>query len=192
MKITKAQICTGVTLDLGAGYTAQVTCADDPDCEPPWIGADGYGPVSEWTSRNKLNGERTLSSDGGMHRYYDWSEALRLAKGDDGGVEEGLSKRAKAIKAVAADFEYLRAWCNGEWRYIGVCVQVWYRGATFAHAQDAFWGVEDRGDYWQDVAYEMLASIIRGHQVELHAQAARRRIESKERRYWEARGVMTK
>src|SRR5690606_36343176 len=68
------------------GLTFSVNLEYD-DCHgAPWEECDGHGPVSDWTSRNKLPGERILNRDRGMYRYYDVAEATRIAKRDSWGI----------------------------------------------------------------------------------------------------------
>lgn len=103
--------------------------------EMPWKWCDGHGVVSEWTTRDKLPGERVLCEDRRSKRYYDIAETTRIAKRDGWGLgrdEEaklaqtlGRAPTRKEIVAAAVDrdFEYLRGWCNDEWCYVTVMVE---------------------------------------------------------------------
>ena len=85
----------------------------------------GHGPVSEWTTRAKQLGERVLVEDRrGAKRYYDFAEAVRIAKRDGWDAPplgEG-TKGQRAARAAEADFNRLRGWCNGDWEYVGIVV----------------------------------------------------------------------
>lgn len=89
------------------GRKWRVNIEADDDFGPPWENADGHGPVSGWTSRDKRPGEWTLCADWGVRRYYDAAEANRMAKRDCWGLNE-------------RDLAELRERINGKpWRYIG-------------------------------------------------------------------------
>lgn len=94
------------------------------DCYgPPWKEEDGHGPVSDWERRKKLPYEWILREDRGSYLYYDSKEALETALKEGWGPKDpALTPRQNAAKAVRADFEYLRGWCNDDWRYVGVRV----------------------------------------------------------------------
>lgn len=82
----------------------------------PWEEEDGHGPVSEWTRRDKRPGEWVLCSDRTMRRFYDFSEAMKIAKRDGWYAEPyGTgSKGERAFRAVKADFDWLRRVCEGD------------------------------------------------------------------------------
>src|SRR5690606_5719725 len=72
-------IMDNITLN---GLTFSVSLEYDYVHRAPWEECDGHGPVSDWTSRDKLPGERVLRHDRGSYRYYDVAEATRIAKRD--------------------------------------------------------------------------------------------------------------
>lgn len=72
-----------VDLDDGGHATAELI--HDEDSGPPWELSDGHGPVSDWTTRNKSPGELVLHEDRGRYRYYDFAEAVAIAKRDGWG-----------------------------------------------------------------------------------------------------------
>jgi len=226
------------------GYRFRVNIEDDDSGEAPWERDDGHGPVSDWTSRDKLPGERVLNTDHGRKRYYDVAEATRIAKRDCWGL--GPEAKAELVKrlaqtrkvrvrigepvvdtkfgglekvyrvqtevrdvpgrdpnkpltpgeitaeAVRLDYEFLRGWCNDDWRYVGVIV---------THLPDnmdddeveidyrfALWGIEsDADDYIEETAHELIDECIRV----LEHEAEQERIEAEEDAYWAARDVMT-
>lgn len=74
-------------------------------------------------------------------------------------TREGFCYRVKIVAdddadAPRADFERLRQWCNDEWRYVGVIVEVERQGVKLATS--SLWGIEDdAGDYLREVADEL-------------------------------------
>lgn len=171
---------TGETIELECGYSAHITIECDQDAGMPWEREDGHGPVSDWTTRDKRPGEMVLNSDGRSKRYYDFAEAVRIARRDgwDAPPYKTGTKGDQAHRAAMRDFEYLRQWCANDWYYVGVIVKLSRNGAQVG--DDSLWGIESFGDYWKEVAREMIEELI----------AADKR-ERAERRYWEARDVVT-
>lgn len=163
----------------GTRRTAVVAIVNDDNMGAPWEEHDGHGPVSDWTSREKRPGELELCSDsrGGKKRYYDFAEACRIARRDGWNAEPynvpGETPRMRATKAARADFERLQAWCNDQWRWIGVCLfELPHDGverdaeriadkAPFGilnHA--ALWGIESDADACHgEVARELLSEL---------------------------------
>lgn len=138
------------------GFEVTATIYHDDTQEAPWDREDGHGPVSEWTSRGKAPGERLLHKDHGSSRFYDFAEAVKIARRDGWGSEgdEGMKPGEKAARAAEEDFERLRRWCADQWGYVGVSVTVSRNGVQltqdYAHA---LWGIEsDCGDYINEVA----------------------------------------
>jgi hypothetical protein len=121
------------------GITITVKWYYDIDGGEPWDNSDGHGPVSEWTRREKLPSERVLSSDHGSCRYYDFQEAVRIAKRDgwDAKPFNTGTKGEQAARAVEADFQHLKAWCNDEWHYAGYTVEI--DGYDY---DESLWGIE--------------------------------------------------
>src|SRR5262245_46751340 len=96
----------------------------DHDAGAPWETSDGHGPVTEWTSREKRPGERVIATDRTHKRFYDYAEAVRIARRDQWGTADGRqpgeTAGAYAARAVEADYQFLRGWCRDEWSYVGV------------------------------------------------------------------------
>jgi len=127
----------------------------------PWKMSDGHGPVRQ-ISRNpaipKRPGERYLSERGVSSAYlYDWQAAITIALRDHWGPGEraashGLTPHQVAAVAVQADFEYLRAWCNDEWHYVGIVVT---HEASGAHRE--LWGIESNAgdEYLNSVTHDL-------------------------------------
>jgi hypothetical protein len=145
------------------------------DCKgPPWNEQDGHGPVSDWTSRDKRPGERVLNHDGRSYRYYDWAEAVRIAKRDGWGIGDAArtelvralgrepTQREVAAAAVEADFARLRAWCNDEWYWVGVVVTLLDVDGDDTGERESCWGIEsDSPDYHAEVAHDLAEQIAR-------------------------------
>lgn len=149
------------------GRTYRVRFEYDDSGDTPWERACGHGPVTAWTTRDKLPGERLLNSDRRSKRYYDFADATRIAKHDGWGLgKEDEAKLAQTLgraptrkeivrEAVERDYEFLRAWCNDEWRYCGVIVTHEDSGKS-----DSLWGIEDNAyDYLEEVAHELADQI---------------------------------
>lgn len=140
------------------GRTFHVELLDDDFCMAPWEENDGHGPVSDWTRRDKKAGEWVLCEERRMKRYYDFSEAMRMAKRDGWDTPPyGVgTKGERAVRAVMADFEYLRRWCNDQWKYVTLHVILFdddddilyedYLGSVeYDYTSDGYWLEEARG-----------------------------------------------
>lgn len=241
--------CTGRggwtdAVELKDGYSVRVHVDYDQDMGAPWEEHDGHGPVSEWTTRDKLPGERVLATDRNHRRYYDFAEACKIARRDgwgfknmyaypdlsdngpyataedvktannlnftvdqlradrakDDGYKHGryrltdearkMTPKARAAKAADEDFENLRRWCDNEWHWIVVGVEVSRNGEVLE--TDYCGGIEDYTDYWREHAADVANSTIKADQRERRQVAAAARRETRERRYWAARDVITK
>lgn len=141
------------------------TIHDDSATGAPWQRDDGHGPVSEWTTRDKKAGERILNSDRDSKRYYDFAEAVKIAKRDGWGIvnSEGMTAGQIAEAAAQHDYEVLRAWCNDEWCYVGISVTVFKNGIELGDA--SLWGVEmnypgSNNAYLAEVANELLPEAL--------------------------------
>lgn len=147
------------------GWRIVATIHDDDDNTPPWKQEDGHGPVSDWTSRDKLPGELILNEDGRSKRFYDFAAAVKIAKRDgwnSAPFDDGLTGGARAAKAARADYERLRRWCNDDWRYIGVALQVWFKDIQLTDEYGAaLWGIEsDAGEYCTETANELISEAM--------------------------------
>lgn len=163
------------------GYRFRAYTEDDDYNGAPWENEDGHGPVRKangpWSGyASKRPGERPLNAPvrGEYWFLYDVQEAQRIAL-RDGWDAEPLgtgTKRQQAARAVAADFERMRAWVAGEWGYIGVTLEYWdeERGDWW-HTGGSLWGVEsDTGDYLDEVARELADEFIAKHGEKSAAQ----------------------
>lgn len=142
------------------GYRFGVRFTHDPDSGAPWENADGHGIVSDWTTRAKAPGERVLAQDGRSKRYYDVAGTIKIAKRDGWDAEpygpKDEPKGAKAARAVAADFEFLRQWCNDVWSYVGVTVEQIDDDDKPTGVQASLWGVETYKDYHEKTVVQEL------------------------------------
>lgn len=190
------------------GFTFRAYVVADDDNPRPWEKCDGHGPVREvskdWNGHlQKRPGERPLYV-GGRNEYswvYDWQEAMREALRDawgaEGGQKPGETRRAYAARAVAADFDFLRAWCADRWHYVGVCVtRIDDEGEeTDDPYAYALWGIESNaGEYLREVAQEQAHEALgdAGLLPEQRRAAWRAALtEARERKHWAARGTVT-
>lgn len=158
--------------------TFSVELVPDDTFREPWKEHDGCGIVSDWRQANYTGyvptepGERILWQDG---RYfgqqsalvYDWAGTIAKAKRDGWGVSDGVhaamirelgrEPTAKEITAhaVLQDFDRLRAYCSGEWCYVGVVVTDDASGEAAS-----LWGVESDCDaYINDIARDLCDEI---------------------------------
>ena len=118
------------------GYSIKIHIHHDECCGAPWKEHDGHGIVSEWTSRDKRAGELVLCADRSSRRFYDFAGTMDIAKRDGWGLalehvlklENKLGRKPTAgeirAAAVMRDFDYLRAWCNGEWVWLGYTTEI--------------------------------------------------------------------
>lgn len=170
MTARKNFIADGDTITVN-GLQFVVGIENDDTYRLPWQDCDGHGPVSEWTSRDKKPGEVVLINDRNTKRFYDAAEATRQAKRDGWGLGEDqcaelAAKLGRAptrgeirAEAVRRDFEYLRGWCNDEWRYVGVCVRHVSQDEDSQYSH-ALWGIESNSDeYLAEVAQELAEEI---------------------------------
>lgn len=160
------------TLELH-GLTFRVTTEQDTDRGAPWEECDGHGPVSDWTSRDKLPGELVLNSDGRQRRYYDFAEACRIARRDgwDAPPYGTGTARQRAARAARADFEHLRAWCSDEWAYMGVIVDLLDDEGDVIDS-DSLWGIDGDDVYLDEVARDMAEGLAATAADKIRAKAA--------------------
>ena len=137
----------------------------DSDSDAPWVREDGHGPVSDWTSDPKAPGQMVLCTDRRMYRYYDFAEAVKLARRDGWDTKPyGTRKPGERAHAAAmADYNYLRQWCNQQWQYCGIVVTL--LGADGEPDVDAsLWGIEDglssMSEYHEEVIGELIHECL--------------------------------
>ena len=135
----------------------------DHDCDPPWDREDGHGPVSDWEHRSKRPGEMILNSDRGSHLFYNFAEAVKLARKDGWNTApyKWPTNGARAHAAALADFEYLRRWCSDQWHYCGIVVTLLDADGDPDSVDASLWGIESEGDdYHEEVIRELIAECL--------------------------------
>ena len=168
----------GDSVTLPDGFVLTFRAEYDSYHGAPWEEECGHGPVSEWTSRAKRSGDLVLCSDRSSCRFYDFAEAMRIAKRDGWGLApEELAALASRLgraptggeireAAVRADFERLKGWCDDKWQYVGVILTLSDPDGKEVD-QLSLWGVEDCGDYYQTVAEELAGELEQRHALDL-------------------------
>ena len=160
------------TMDLGNGYKAEIEIFQDEFMGEPWKEHDGHGVVSEWETRSKAPYERILCSDRNSHRFYDVQETMKIAIRDgwDAPPYQQGTKGEQAARAVARDFESLRAWCNDEWCWVTSHVTVTRNDQEVG--EDYLGGVESCGDYWKEEGERMAREIVKQDKAERRERKA--------------------
>ena len=164
------------------GWYVEFKSEYDNDHGEPWKEECVLGPVTDWVRRDKHSGERVLCSDGWVKRYYDFAEAMKIAKRDGWGLnDDKLAKLAARLgrtptkgevreAAVEADFKRLKDWCDDKWHYIGVIVTL-YNADGVPQDDRSLWGVEDSDDYYQTIASELADELIALHELDVREDA---------------------
>ena len=167
-----AYVCSGDSISCVVDGFRIVARVHSDDCGlVPWEEDSFHGPVSDWTTRDKRAGEMVLSENRGSRLYYDFAEACRIALRDEWGVEGMIGTRRQiAAEAARRDFEYLRAWCNDEWYYCGIVMEVYRGGVCIDDHAASLWGIEcnfpavQPNGYLMEVANELLnEAVTAGH-----------------------------
>lgn len=161
-------VIPGETLTLEVdGFVITATIHSDPDTAAPWKENDGHGPVSGWRDpSSKRPGEMVLNEDGRSERFYDFAEACRIARRDGWGVEggrlEGETVRQYAARAAMNDYRFLKAWCNNEWEWVGVALQVSRAGVDLTgDYAAALWGIDSlSADHITNTANELIRAAL--------------------------------
>lgn len=149
----------------GATYAAKLE--RDEDHGAPWDEECGHGDVTGRERREKAPGELILSEDRHAKRFYDFAGAVKRAKAEGWNAEPYYppgeeTKGQRAHKAALADYNRLRAWCNGDWCYVGVIVAPIRPCCDEVNDDEAqsLWGIEsDAGEYLFEVAQDMAEEI---------------------------------
>lgn len=146
------------------GFTITARIERDDHADAPWDAEDGHGPVSAWLDKRcKRPGQMILHEDRGRARFYDFEEAVKIAKRDGWDAPpfgEGTAGE-RADRAVRADFERLRRWCADEWCYVAVVLAVSRNGVTLDEWAASLWGIEsDAGEYLSEVANDLIEESL--------------------------------
>jgi hypothetical protein len=94
------------------------------------------------------------------------------------------TKGQRAVRAVEADFAYLKAWCDDEWTWCGVAVTVSMAGVDLTDEYDhALWGIEcnvpgSDNSYLVEVANELLDDALDAAKAKLAELASNSLVQS--------------
>lgn len=165
---------SGDTFDYrGRSFTVHVN--HDECMGAPWDEHDGHGPVRKSRQRDvyrcvKGPGERELWHERGDWLFYDWAEAIKIAKRDGWGMsrEDQIkfawkhwrcpTKGEIAASAVERDFDYLRRWANDQWHWVYVTVEC--DDELHGEQAESLGGLQSDDDaYIVDVAFELADQI---------------------------------
>lgn len=170
----------------------------DQDADAPWDMSEGHGPVRKTNTPHwrrhagKKPGERPLNqADRNEYQfYYDWQEAIKLAK-RDGWNTEPYDAPNRVARAVQADFDFLRGYVNGNWEYVGIVCTILDADGEKTDVADSCWGCETFGDYHLTSGTDMATELVNGH-LRAKREAWRAALhEARERKYWACRDVET-
>lgn len=147
----------------------------DEDMQAPWEEHDGHGIVIDWTTETPDDGQdwRVLTREriGRSTHYYDFNESVQIAIRDQWGTEDGKrpgeTDLEYATRAVEADYEYLRAWCNDEWEYVFVAVELIEPAHLRSESyRDSCGGVETYKNYHETHANEVIDGLVQSIMVD--------------------------
>jgi hypothetical protein len=170
--------CIGDTITLELDdRTITATIEADEHMSAPWVEHDGHGPVSDWTTRDKLPGERIVNAGRGkINRYYDVQEAMEIAKRDGWDAKpfgEG-TKGEQAARAVEADFQSLRAWCADEWQWCSIVLSIrcgdWHKDCAASLSGMEMNHPNGDNSYLTEVANELLEEVTEELTIVNHIQ----------------------
>lgn len=148
--------------DLPNGWKINVEFQRDEDTGAPWKECDGHGKVYETRYREDHMDDWELNSERGWYRYYDWKDTLPIAIRErwDAAPYHTGTKHEQAMRAMKADCEYLRRWCQDDWWYVGMIVTLLDENDKDI-AEDSCWGYEsDCIDYLASEARSWAAHMI--------------------------------
>lgn len=148
------------TDNYGQKRTFRINIIADVDADAPWDSEGGHGPVTDWVRREATSSEWLLNSDRGAYRYYNHVEAKKFAELEGwGGC--GDTRDEQLDDAVYKDYVNLKAWCNDEWRYVGIEVYPLTKdGDELKSKAESIWGIEsDNTSYINELAQELMYSI---------------------------------
>lgn len=159
--------CEGDTITCEVdGFDVTARIVHDQISGEPWKESDGHGPVSDWVRRGKRPGERVVSEDRDLYRYYDYEEAIKIAKRDGWDAPPyGGTTSEKAARAVERDYQAMKAWCDNEWFWCGIVLSVSRAEIELDNHAASLWGIEcnypdSDNEYLTDVANELLPEAI--------------------------------
>ena len=148
------------TDNYGQEITFRVNIIADYEADAPWDSKEEHGPVTDWVRREATSEEWLLNSGRGAYRYYNHVEAKKQAALEGwGGC--GDTHDEQLDDAVRKDYADLKAWCNDDWRYVGVEVYPLTKdGDELKSKAESVWGINsDDTDYIKHLAEELMYSI---------------------------------
>lgn len=166
--------------------------------EPPWENDCGRGEVRKTINRHregdtdKRPGERPLNQPGRNEYqfYYDHAEATQRARAD-GWNTEPYDAPNQVARAVEADFQFIRAFLNNDWHYVGIVCEI-HDDEGEVIAEDACWGFETYKNYHKTAAREMAESLAKSYRKQQDKELSEMIKEQVEAQYWAERDVVTK
>lgn len=162
------------------GWKIKVAFKCDQDSGPPWD-CDGYGVVTDWQRYDEHLDNWELCSDRRSYRYYDWRTTLPIAIKDgwDAPPYRTGTPHERAMRAMKANYEYLRRWCNDDWFYVGLIVTLLDENDEEL-AEESCWGFEsDAMSHMADEARSWAAHMIREERRERREAALQARIDAR-------------
>lgn len=162
--------------ELPNGWYYVVKFQYDDTHETPWDWDDCHGVVIPLRGRCSLEDWQLDWTMGDCDGWlYDRDASLAKA------IKEGWNappyhEPGGAMRAVKADFDYLRRWCNDDWRYVGLIVELYDEDERLID-EHSCWGYESFSmDYLCAEARSWVASMIRNERRSLRAAAHQLRV----------------
>ena len=144
----------------GQERTFRVNIIADYEADAPWDSEDGHGPVTGWAQRKASSSEWVLNHEHGQFRYYNHVEAKKFAESEGwGGC--GDTRDEQLNDAVYKDYADLKAWCDDEWRYVGIEVYPLTKdGDELKSKAESVWVIRsDDTDYIKHIVEDLMYSI---------------------------------
>ena len=143
-----AEACRIARRDGWGWLPGQLEIVTDDEGKDPYERRGGTATCGAYTATDTEDVNRAVSAVYAMHRAT-------------------MSPKAYAAGAAERDFERLRAWCAGDWYYVGVVVTE--RCACcdeYTGASESCWGIEsDAEDCLEEVARDLAHEIIAAEQA---------------------------
>jgi hypothetical protein len=131
--------------------------------DTPWDREDGHGPVSDWERREKKPGELILVTNRHSKRFYDFAEAVKIARRDGWNTTpfNWPTEGARAHAAAMADFDRMRQWITDQWYYCGIVVTLLDADGNPDSIDASLWGIEsDSPESHEEVIGELIDECL--------------------------------